>query len=441
MKVNVEKLENNLVKLDIEVDAEVAAQEYNKACRAISAHVNIPGFRKGKAPRPVVEKFVGPQRIQQEALEGLLPSVFSEVITEHKFELAIEPTVESFTFEVGKPLTIVAKIELRPEVKLKEYKGLEVEVAEFKHPEGAVEKELKTLTEKFATLEAVTDRETQATDVVFIDFEGSVDGEKIKGGAAKNYQLDLANSNFIPGFAEQLIGKKAGEEFTIDVTFPEEYHDETIKGKPAKFEIKINEIKTKVTPELNDELVKKVGPFETIDDLKKDIEAYLEKSQKLENESRSQKAILDRIIEQAEVDIPDSMIDREAKVLMEDFKQKMQAQGMAWEQVIGQDGHEEMWKNIKEEASNRIKNSLVLGTIAKEENIQVGDSEFNEKVKELAAMYGTDEKTIYAQLSQNPNMASVLTQQIISQSISNFLVENNTIKFVEDNKKEEVTAE
>ena len=441
MKLTVENIDKNTIKLDIEIDAETAAQEYNKACRKISEHVNIPGFRKGKAPRAVIEKYVGPERIQRDAMDRLLPTIFADAISEHQFDLASEPYVESFNFEVGKPLTVVAKLEIKPEVNLKDYKSLVVDVNEFKHPQDALDRELRMLAERFATLEPVIDRETVNTDIVVMDFAGFVDGEAIKGGSAKNYQLDLANSNFIPGFAEQLVGKKISEDFEIKVTFPENYHDESLKGKEAKFDIKINEIKQKITPELNDELAKKVGPFDSMESLKKDITAYLEKTEKLENDNRSQKALLDKVVDTAEVEVPDSMINREAKVLMEEVQQKMQAQGVAWEQVLDQQGHENMWNNLREEATKRIKNSLVLGAIAKAEDIKVSDDDFTAKVSELAAMYNTDEKTIYKQMAQNHGMAQVLTQQLLGQNITKFLVENNEVKFVPEKTEELAKAE
>jgi trigger factor len=429
MNVSVEKLEKNLVKLNIEIDADVAAQEYNKACRYISEGVSIPGFRKGKAPRNVVEKYVGPEKIQREALNRLLPEVFADAVSENNFDIATEPQIESYDYKLGEPLKITAMLELKPEVKLNDYKGITVQVEEFKHPDDAMDKEMKALQDRYATLEAVTDRPTKNTDIVVMDFTGSVGDELIKGGAAKNYQLDLGNSTFIPGFAEQLVDKNINEDFTINVTFPEEYHDEKLKGQEARFEIKIHEIKEKKVPELNDEFAAKVGAFKTPDDLKNDISSYLEKTRVIENEQRTQKAIVEKIVEQAEVEIPDSMINKEAMELMKELQQKIQSQGLNWEQVLDQKGHETMWAELREEASKRIKNSLVLGHIAKLENISVTSEEFGEKIKELAAMYGTDEKTIYQQLSKNPEMVNFLTQQVMSQNITKFLVENNKVQY------------
>ena len=293
MKTTVEKLDNNIVKLDIEIDAETAEKEYNKACKRLAQRVNIPGFRRGKAPRAILEKNLGAETIKRDVLEYMLPNVFSQAIIDNNLNIITEPAVESFNFELGSPVKVVAKVELKPEVKFEQYKDLEVEVEEFKTAEDAMEREINELTQKFTTFQTV-DRKSTDKDVVTMDFEGSVDGELIQGGSAKNYMLDLEHSNFIPGFAEQLVGHAAGEEFTIDVTFPENYHDEKLNGKHAQFKIKINEVKEKVKPELNDELAQKVGNFKTVDELKADIQKYLDGSAKIENDKRSANKFLEK---------------------------------------------------------------------------------------------------------------------------------------------------
>ena len=432
MKANIVKRENNIVQLEIEIDAEVAAQEYNKSCRKISERIAIPGFRQGKAPRSMVEKYAGLERIQQEALDHLLPNVFADTISEHQLDIISEPIIESYNFELGEPLKVVARLELKPEVTISSYKSLQVDVPEFKHPDNAVEIELKSLAERFATSEPVINRPTNETDIVVIDYLGTIDGEAIKGGAAKNHQLDLANSNFIKGFAEQLIGKNIGEDFKISVTFPEDYYDADIAGKNAEFQIKINEIKEKIVPEINDELAQKVGPFQTLTELKADMETYLEKSRTIENESRAEKELLNKIVDQAQVEIPDSMINKEAKVLLEEVQTKFKSQGISWDQVLDAQGQENIWKNLREEASKRIKTSLVLGEIGKLEDIRISDEDFMEKVRELGSAYNTDEKTVFKQLSQNPGLAQGLSQQILGQKIIKFLLDNNEVKYIED---------
>lgn len=435
MKTTIEKLENNIVKLDIEIDADTAEKEYNKACKRLAQRVNIPGFRKGKAPRAILEKNIGAETIKHDVLEYLLPNAFSSAIKDNGLNVITEPAVESYNFEIGKPVTVVAKVELKPEVKFEQYKDLEIKVEEFKTPENAMEKEIDELLEKFTTLKTVEDRETTDKDVVMMDFEGSVDGELIKGGAAKNYMLDLEHSNFIPGFAEQLVGHKKDEEFTIDVTFPENYHDEKLNGKPAQFKIKINEIKEKVKPELNDELAKKVGNFKTVDELKADIQKYLDNTAKIENDKRSAEKVFETILSKMTVDVQPTMIEREKQALVSDFKQKVAQSGVDWEEVLKKDGPEKIDEELKAEALNRIKNSLMLSEIARLENIQVTPQDLEQKIAELATMYQTDKGTIFKEISKNVALIQSLTQQALTQKVTRFLLDNNKIEFVAEDKK------
>lgn len=430
MKVEVGQKENNTVKINIEVEADVVSQEYGKACKRVSNHVNIPGFRKGKAPKNMVEKYVGKPRIQQEAIDRILPNIIADTISENMFDLATEPVIENYKFELGQPLTLEVKLELKPEVNLKEYKGLTVEVEANKLEEDSIEKELESIASRMAEMTPVTDRATGDKDVAVIDFEGFMDGEAFKGGSGKNYSLDLGNSTFIPGFAEQLVRKKIGEEVTVNVTFPEEYHEESLKGKPAEFKVTINEIKEKKTPAIDDELAKKASPFQTLEELKADIKKFQEEKINKENEDKAEKALLDKIISDTEIDIPDTMINKEAKLLMQELEQRLTQQGMNWNEFLENEGQEKIWNNLREDAEKRVKNSLVLGAIAKEEKIMIDDKDFQEHIKELAQAYKTEEKEIYKQISQAPEFAQMFSQQILGQKIVKFVKENNEVKFV-----------
>ena len=430
METKVERLEHNIVKLNIEIDAQTAEKEYNKACKRLSQRINIPGFRKGKAPRAILEKNIGAENIKRDALETMLPPIFSEAISKNKLITITEPYLESYEFEPGKQVKVVARLELKPEVKFEQYKDMEIEVEEFKTPQDAMDKEIDDLTKKFTTFEKVEGRASTDKDVVVMDFEGSVDGELIQGGSAKNYMLDLENSNFIPGFAEQLVGKNAGDEFVIDVTFPEVYHDEKLQGKPAQFKIKINEIRQKVKPELNDELAQKVGNFKTVDELKADIQKYLDSSEKIENDKRSTAKLFETIISKMDVDVQDTMIEREKQALVADFRQKLAQTGVTWEQVVKNDGVEKVDNELREEALNRIKNSLMISEIAKLENIQITPQDLEEKLGELATMYQTDKSAIFKEISKNPVMIQSLSQQALSQKVTKFLLDNNKIKFI-----------
>ena len=429
MNTKIEKLPENIVKIDIEIPAQEAVKYYNEAAKRFAQYVNIPGFRKGKAPRNIVEQHVGEERIKQEALERALPQIFSEVIRENKFDLVTQPNVESYDFKVGEDLKITAKLELRPEVTLGEYKNLKVDVEEYKTPEDAMQKSIDGLLSQHATEVVVTDRKTKADDIIVFDFEGNVNGEKIEHGDAKNYRLDLANSSFIPGFAEQLVDKTLGEEFEINVTFPKEYHEEKLAGQPAVFKCKINEIKTKVLPELNDEFVQKVGPFKTVDELKEDIQKYLDNQKEDANRTRSEKAIFEKVVENAKVDIQPTMIDRETDMLIEEYKQKLQMQGFTWEQALQAQSYDEIRNGLREDAQVRVKNSLIIDAIAKAENINVEQADFTSKLVELSRMYQMDTKALVGQLSQTPGAINALSQQALNEKVTQFLADNNTVNY------------
>ncbi len=431
MKTQVEKQEKNVVTLSIEVPAQEAVDAYNRAVQRISQHINIAGFRRGKAPRPIVEQHVGKERIKYEALESMLPRIFQEVIKENKYDIVTQPSVDSYDFNIGQDLKISATIELRPEVKLGEYKGMTVKVESEKIPEDAFDKALENMKKQAITTEIVVDRPSNETDFVTFDFDGYVDGEAIKNGSGKNYTLDIANSSFIPGFAEQLVGHTTGEEFDIQVTFPENYHEEKLAGAPATFKIKLHEIKQKIEPELNDEFAKKVGPFETLDDLKADIQKYLEKTRDDKNKEKADEAIFEKVLENTELEIPDSMVEREIEHLLEEYKNKLSMQGFTYEQALQQYGEDSIMDQLREDAVKRIKNSLVIDKIASEENITVQADDMESKLARMQAAYQMDKTALMKQLSQNPGFLSSLSQQVINEKVSEFLAENNTVEFTE----------
>lgn len=428
MNTTIEKQENNIVKVDIEIPAKEAVNYYNNAAKKLAQYVNIPGFRKGKAPRNIVEQNIGEERIKHEALENALPKIFSDVIRENEFDVVAQPYVESYDYKVGEDLKITAILELRPEVTLGKYKGLTIEVEAYKTPEDAMQKSLDSMLQQHATTVVVTDRKTKSDDVIVFDFDGYSNGEKIEHGDAKNFTLDLANSNFIPGFAEQLVDRTLGEDFDIEVKFPEEYHEKKLAGQPATFKCKINEIKTKVLPELNDEFAAKVGPFKTVDDLKADIQKYLDTQKEDIDRMNSEKAVFEKVTSEAKVDIQQSMIDREADELVEEYRQKLQSQGFTWEQAVEAQGYDNIMSQLKEDAAVRVKNSLVIDKIAKEENITVSQADFTAKLSELSQMYQIDPATMVKQLSQTPGVFNALSQQALNEKVTKFLSENNTVK-------------
>ena len=426
-KHSIEKQENNLVKITITVDEKTANDAYNKTLKKIGSNINIAGFRKGKAPANVIEKYVGIERIKIEAIESIFPHEFAKIAQEEKLDLATQPQIEHFEFEKGKDLTITVKAELKPEVNLAPYKDVEVEYEEFKGEDDAMDKELEALQNRFSTLEKV-DRASNETDVVVFDFEGSVNGELIEHGSAKNYTLDLAHSNFIPGFAQGLVGHSAGEEFVIDVTFPENYHEPKLKGAPAQFKINLHEVKERKLPELNDELAKKAGKFETLDALKEDIKKYLEDAKNYENERRKSDAIFNKVYDETNIDIQESMIEREVEAVKEETKQNALRQGQDWQKLVDAEGVESVNQKMREEAIKRIKNSLIIEKIAKNENIKIEQGDFLTQIQEIARMYGSSANSIFEEMKKNPSSFAFLSQQIATKKVNELLLSSNKFK-------------
>lgn len=427
MKVTLENEKENVVKLNITIPAKDAVDAYNNAVRKISQYVNIDGFRKGKAPRAVVERHVGTERIKQEAIEYLMPRAINQAVADNKLDIIAQPYITEYNFNIGEDLTVTAKAELRPEVTLGQYKDLTVEVKGTPADADALQKQLDRLLEQHSTQETVIDRPTKETDIAVIDFDGYANGEKIQGGEAKNYPLDLAHSNFIPGFAEQLVGKNINEEFEIKVTFPEDYHDEKLKGQPAVFKIKINEIKEKKLPELNDEFAQKLGQFKTVDELKADIQKYIDEQRERTDKQNSENEIFKTVIDAAKVDIPQSMIDREANSLREEYKQRLAAQGIDWENLVKAQGQDELLKNLSEDALVRIKNSLVIDKIAKEENLKLEQKDLEQKFSQLGMAYGLKPQDLVKQLGENPEIIASISQQAMNDKVRDFLMQNNKV--------------
>ena len=428
MKVTLEKEKENVVKLDITIPAKDATEAYNKAVQRISQYVNIDGFRKGKAPRAVVERHVGTERIKQEAIESLMPKAINQAVVDNNLDIIAQPYVTNYNFNIGEDLTVTAKAELRPEVTLGQYKDLTLEIKDTPIEADAMQKSIDNLLNQHSTQETVIDRPTKETDIAVIDFDGYANGEKIQGGEAKNYPLDLAHSNFIPGFAEQLVGKNLNDEFESKVTFPENYHDEKLKGQPATFKIKINEIKEKKLPELNDEFAQKVGPFKTVDELKADIQKYLESQRERTNKQNSENEVFKTVIDSAKVEIPQSMVDREANSLREEYKQRLAAQGINWDALVKSQGEDQLLKNLNEDALVRIKNSLVIDKIAKEENIKLEQKDIETKFAQLGAAYGLKPQDLIKQIGQNPEVLASISQQAMNDKVRDFLMENNKVE-------------
>ena len=427
MTVKIEKLENNVIKFDITIKADEAQKAYKNATSRASKQINIPGFRKGKAPANVVEKYIGQERLKAQVVEDLTPRELSKAVSDNKLDLAIQPEIESFSFDLGKDLTIVVKAELKPEVTLGQYKDNTVEYEEYKAPDNALELELDAIRARYSTMETIEeDREATNKDIAVIDFEGFVNGEPIERGSGKAYALDLEHSNFIPGFAEGIVGHKKGEEFTIDVTFPEDYAEEKLKGAKAQFKINLIKLRKRILPELDNEFAKKVGNFDSVENLKKDIQAFIDSSAVKENEKRKMEVIFKKVIDEAKVDIQETMVDREINAVMNETRQAAEQQGQDWDKLIEAQGMDSVLAQAKDEAIRRIKNSLIIEKIAKTENIKIEQNDIAEQVSAIAGAYQTSPQEILKEITQNHHFFSAITQQAAIKKVNDILMTNNT---------------
>lgn len=436
METKLTKLKDNVVSISMTIPAAEATSAYNTAASKISQYINVDGFRKGKAPRAVVERHVGVDRIRQEALEILLPKYLGQAVYDNKLDIITQPAITDYKFETGKDVEITFEVETRPEVSLGSYKGIDVKVEVPAADDSAFDKALEGFLAQHASMELVLDRPSNETDTVVFDFEGTCNGEPIQGGAAKGYALDLAHSNFIPGFAEQLVGHNIKDEFDIQVTFPEEYHDEKLKGQPATFAIKINEIKQRILPELTDEFVKKSSRFSTVDELKADIKDYVDNQRENIKKVNAENAVFKSIVESASVEIPQGMINREVESLKADYKQRLSYQGINWEDFVKSQG-DEFEKTLAEDAMTRIKNSLIIDKISKEADIKVEQADFQTKIAQMAGAYGVGPQDLLKQFGQNPDFLSSLSQQIVNDKVRDYLLANNNIEYVEVKEKVE----
>ena len=430
METTLTNVKDNLVKITFTIPAAEATSAYNTAASKISQYINVDGFRKGKAPRAVVERHVGVDRIREEALEALLPKYIGQAIYDNKLDVITQPAVTDYKFESGKDVEVTFQVETRPEVKLGAFKDLDVKVEIPAKDDNAFDKALNGFLTQHASYELVLDRPSSSTDTVVFDFDGTCNGEAIQGGSAKSYTLDLGNSNFIPGFAEQLVGHNIKDEFDIQVTFPEDYHDEKLKGQPATFAIKLNEIKQRVLPELTDDFVKTASKFQTVDELKADINDYIEKQRENIKKMNAENAVFKAVIDASSVEIPQSMIDREVSSLKEEYRQRMAYQGIDWDNFVKSQG-DDFESSLVEDASARIKNSLIIDKISKEADVKVEQNDFQEKLGQMAGLYGVGPQELLKQFGQNPEFISSISQQIVNDKVREFLFANNKIEYVE----------
>ncbi|TLS39208.1 trigger factor [Pseudalkalibacillus caeni] len=422
-----EKLEGNQGVLTVDVDASKVDAALDQAFKKVVKKVNVPGFRKGKVPRMIFEQRFGVESLYQDALDILLPEAYSTAVEETGIDPVDRPEVDIEQIEKGQNLIFKATVTVKPEVKLGEYKGLEVEEQDTEVTEEDVESELKQLQEKHAELVVVEDGEVQEGDTVVIDFEGFHNGEAFEGGKGENYSLEIGSGTFIPGFEDQLVGEKAGAEKEINVTFPEEYHAENLAGEEVTFKVKIHDIKRKELPELDDEFAKDVNEeVETLDELKQKTRERLEEQKKQDADLSMKDTLVEKATENAEIDVPEAMVTSEQDRMLQEFEQRLQAQGMNLEMYYQFSGQDEnaLREQMQEDAEKRVRTNLTLEAISEEENIEVSDEEANEEVEKMAEMYNTEADKI-KQMLQMQGGTDALKGDLKIRKAIDLLVENS----------------
>jgi trigger factor len=444
MKVSLEREGVNVVKLGVEVDADKAKQAYEKACRQLSHRVRIPGFRPGKAPNKMIEQTVGVAFIKKEALEALVPEVLGKVIMDEKLDVITQPQIDSYNFELGEPLKLSASFEVRPEVKLGDYKGLEVKVPEAKLDEEALERALKSIAESKSSLKPVEEkRPLSMGDTVLLDFECLVDGKLVEGGKAEGLLLELKDGNFLPGFCQQLEGKEIGSEVEVNAKFPDDYRNPALAGKDANFKVMPKEIRQRFIPEIDDELAKAVGQ-ESLSALKEALKQRLDEEVKQENETRTQRAIVDEVVKHAQVDIPESMTERECNLLVEHLKRYVEQMGQSWDAFAGSPEYEKVLEEKRDEAKTRVLTSLVLGAVVRAESMSITEQESAPYLAELVARYNLP----IEQVAHNEELARVLNElnrqameEALTRKVVDFLAGHSKVEYVaEERQKEEAKA-
>ena len=390
MSFKVEQLEEkNMVKLVIEASAEEFEAGLNAAYNKNKNKISVPGFRKGKAPRKMIEQLYGSQIFFEDAANEIIPDAYADAAKESGLDIVSQPKVSIEQLEAGKPFIFAAEVAVRPEVELGEYKGVEVTKADAEVTDADVEEELKKVQDQNSRTVSVEDRAVKDGDMTVIDFEGFIDGEAFDGGKGENYPLTIGSHSFIDTFEEQMIGMNIGEEKELNVTFPEDYHAENLKGKPATFKVTVKEIKEKQLPELDDDFAQDVSDFDTLAEYKDDLKKKIAERKESEAKAKKESEAIEKVVEAAKMDIPQAMIDTQVNRMLEDFAMRLQQQGLSVEQYFQYTGMtaDKTMEEMKPEAVKRIKNSLVLEAVAKAENIEVSEEEFEAELQKMADMY------------------------------------------------------
>ena len=389
MSLQVEKLEKNMAKLTIEASAEDLEKAIEKAYQKQKSQISIPGFRKGKVPRQMVEKMYGKEVFYEDAANELIPDAYDKALEECEEDIVSSPKIEVTQIEAGKPFVFTATVALKPEVKLGKYKGVKIDKIDTEVTEEEVDAEINRERENSARNITVEDRPVKDGDITTLDFEGFVDGVAFDGGKGENYPLTIGSGAFIPGFEEQLIGAEIGKEVEVKVTFPEDYQAENLKGKDAVFKCTIKEIKEKELPELDDEFASEVSEFETLAEYKEDVRKNLAEKKEKDAKNAREEAAVKAAVEDAEMDIPEAMLETQQRQMVDELAQRITIQGLSMEQYFQFTGtnYQQMLEQVKPQAEERIKSRLVLEAVVKAENIEVTEEDYEKEVETMAEVY------------------------------------------------------
>ena len=443
MSIKVEKTDNkNELKLEFTIEAEKFNEGIKKVFNKNAKYFNIPGFRKGKAPIQIVERYYGNEIFYEDAFNEIVPPIFDEEVEKEGIEVVSRPKIDIVQMEKGKDLIFTAVVDTKPEVKLAKYKGIELEKTEYKVTDKVIEDELNKMAERNSRMVNVEDRPAEKGDTTVIDFVGTVDGKEFDGGKAENHELELGSNSFIPGFEDQVVGMKIDEVKDINVKFPEDYFSKDLAGKDAVFKVTVHEIKKKELPKIDDEFAKDVSEFDTLKELKADIKSKQEKQNEEREKAELNEKAVKAVADKSEVDIPEGMIDLELDNMIEDMDRRLSYQGINLEQYLQMVGKskEDFRNENKESAKESIKLKLVLEAIGKEAGIKAESKEVDEKLKELATAYGRKEE----ELKENKELVKNIEDNIESEKTIKLIVDNAKIKVVDEkteDKKEEKKEE
>lgn len=424
MSLQVEKLEKNMAKLTIEVSASELEKALQSAYMKQKNKISLPGFRKGKVPRQMIEKMYGPEIFYDDAANALIPKAYADAYDECELDIVSRPEIDVVQIEKGKDFIFTATVATKPEVTLGEYKGLEVDKVSTRVTQKEVDAKIQEEAEKNARTITVEDRAVQDGDEVVLDFEGFVDGVAFEGGKGENYPLTIGSGSFIPGFEEQLVGAEAEKEVEVKVTFPEDYHAEDLKGKEAVFKCTVHEIKAKELPEIDDEFAAEVSEFDTLEEYKADVKAKIKEQKAAEGKAKQEDQVVEQAVKNATYELPEAMVETQAEQMANDFAQRMQSQGLTMEQYFQFTGTtaEQMMEDLKPQAVKRIETRLVLEAIAKAENIEISDEKLDEEIGKMAEAYKMEADKLKEFMGENEKKQ--MKEDMAVQEAITFLVDN-----------------